>query len=101
MIQNIPDVTGRMCTVLWDTGDQISLVTQQYAKDAGFKGRPASIQISRVGTVNRNRSKIQYKVLLRKRDGTAAEFTLHRVNKITGDAMRKHLPCRSEKPGIF
>jgi hypothetical protein len=87
MIQKIPAVTGRVCTVLWDTGAQISLVTHQYAKDAGFKGCFASIQISGVGTGNRNRSKIQYRVLLRKRDGTVAEFIPYGVEKITGDAV--------------
>jgi hypothetical protein len=50
MIQRIPDVRGEMCSVLWDTGAQISLVTHQYAREAGFKGRPASIRISGVGT---------------------------------------------------
>jgi hypothetical protein len=75
MIQRIPDVRGEMCTVLWDTGAQISLVTHQYAKEAGFKGRPASIRISGVGTGNKNKSKVQYRVLLRKIDGSLAEFT--------------------------
>ncbi len=70
------DVTGRVCTVLWDTGAQISLVTHQYARDAGFKGCPASIQISGVGTGNKNRSRIQYRVLLKKRDRSVVEFTL-------------------------
>jgi hypothetical protein len=74
MIQRIPDVTGRMCMVLGDTGAQLSLVTHQYAKKAGFKGRPASIQISGVGTGNKSRSKVKYRVLLKKRDGTVAEF---------------------------
>jgi hypothetical protein len=66
MIQRIPDVRGEMCTVLWDTGAQISLVTHQYVKEAGFKGRPASIWISGVGMGNKNKSKVQYRVLLRK-----------------------------------
>jgi hypothetical protein len=57
MIQKIPDVTGRICMVLWDTRAQISLVTHQYAREAGFKGRPASIQISGVGVGNKNKSK--------------------------------------------
>ncbi len=62
-------------------------MTHQYARDAGFKGRPASIQISGVGTGNKNRSKIQYRVLLRKRDGAVAEFTPYGVEKIIGDAL--------------
>ncbi len=74
MIQKISDVMGRVCTVLWDTGAQISLVTH-HAREAGFKGCPASIQISGVGTGNKNRSKVQYKVLLKKRDRGVAEFT--------------------------
>jgi hypothetical protein len=91
MIQRIPDARGEMCSILWDTGAQISLVTHQYAKEAGFKGRPASIRISGVGTGNKNKSKVQYRVLLRKRDGSIAKFTLYGVERITGDAIRMNL----------
>ncbi len=80
-----------MCTVLWDTGAQISLVTHQYAREAGFKGRPASIQISGVGTGNKNKSKVQYRALLRRGDGSIAEFTPYRVERIMGDAVRMNL----------
>jgi hypothetical protein len=86
MIQKIPDTTSRVCTVLWDTGAQISLVTHQYARETGFKGCPASIQISGVGSGNKNKSKVQYRVLLKKRGGGLAEFTPYRVEKITEDA---------------
>jgi hypothetical protein len=37
-------------------------------KEAGFKGRPASIQISSVGSGSKKKSKVQYRVLLRKID---------------------------------
>jgi hypothetical protein len=40
-----------------------------------------------VGSGNKNRSKVQYRVLLRKRDGGVVEFTPYRVEKITGDAV--------------
>ncbi len=80
-----------MCTVLWDTGAQKSLVTHQYAREAGFKGRPASIRISGVGTGNKNKSKVQYRALLRRRDGSIAEFTPYGVERITGDAVRMNL----------
>jgi predicted aspartyl protease len=53
MIQRIPDTVGKMCTVLWDTGAQISVVTHQYAKEAGFEGRPTFIQFSGVGAGNK------------------------------------------------
>jgi hypothetical protein len=43
MIQRIPDARVGVCTVLWDSGAQISLVTHQYAKEAGFGRRHASI----------------------------------------------------------
>jgi hypothetical protein len=76
MIQRILETAGKMCTVLWDHGAQISLVTHQYARGAGFKGCPASIQIYGVGAGNKNRSRVQYRVLLRKKDGDMAEFTL-------------------------
>jgi hypothetical protein len=36
IIQRIPDARGGMCTELWDAGVQISLVTHQYAREAGF-----------------------------------------------------------------
>ncbi len=91
MIQWIPDARGEMCTVLWDTGAQISLVAHQYAREAGFKDRPASIRISGVGTGNKNKSKVQYRVLLRKRDGSIAEFTTYGVERITGDTIRMNL----------
>ncbi len=76
-----------MCTVLCDTGAHISLVIHQYAREAGFKGRPASIQISGVGSGNKNKSKVQYRVLLKKRDWCVAEFTPYGVEKINGDAV--------------
>jgi hypothetical protein len=41
-----------------------------------------------VGTGSKNKSKVQYRVLLRKRDGSLAEFTLYGVDKITGDSVR-------------
>jgi hypothetical protein len=91
MIQRIPDARGEMCTVLWDTGAQISLVTHRYAREAGFKSRPASIQISGVGTGEKNKSKVQYRALLRRRDGSIAEFTPCGVEEITGDAIRMNL----------
>jgi predicted aspartyl protease len=75
MIKRISDIRGEMCTVLWDTGAQISLVTHQYAREAGFKVRPASIRLSGVGTGNKNKSRVQYRVLLRRWDGSLAEFT--------------------------
>jgi hypothetical protein len=92
VIQQIPGVRGRCVhTVLWDTGAQISLVAHQYAKEAGFKGLPASIRISGVGTGNKNKSRVQYRVLLRKTDGSPAEFTPYGVEKITGDAVKMDL----------
>jgi hypothetical protein len=91
MIQRIPDVRGEMCIVLWDTGAQISLVTHQYAREAGFKGRPASIRISGVGASNKNKSRVQYRALLWRIDGSLAEFTPYGVEKITGDAVRMDL----------
>jgi hypothetical protein len=87
MIQRIPDARGEMCTVLWDTGAQISLVTHRYAREARLKKCPASIQISGVGAGNKNNSKVQYRALL----GSIAEFTPYRVEKITGDAVSMNL----------
>jgi hypothetical protein len=108
MIHWIPDIRGEMCTVLWDTGAQISLVTHQYAREASFKGRPAFIRISGVGAGNKNKLRVQYRVLLRKRDGGMAEFTPFGVEKIIGDAVGMDLGkakelfpavvCRLESP---
>jgi hypothetical protein len=91
IIQRIPDTKGGMCTVLWDAGAQISLMTHQYAKEARFRKHPASIQISGVGAGNKNESNVQYKALLRRRDRSIAEFTPYGVDKITGDAVSMNL----------
>jgi hypothetical protein len=40
-----------------------------------------------VGSGNKNKSKVKYKNLLKKRDGCVVEFNLYGVEKITGDAM--------------
>jgi hypothetical protein len=56
LIQKIPAINKRQCTVLWDNGAQILLITNQYAKEAGFKGCRASIQISGVKSRNARRS---------------------------------------------
>ncbi len=87
MIQRIPDINGKPCTVLRDTGAQISLITDQYAKEAGFKGCPASIQFSDVGSGSKKKSKVQYRVLLRKTDRSLAQFRSYGVDKIKGYAM--------------
>jgi hypothetical protein len=68
MIKKIPDDNGKSCTVRWDTGAQISLITHQQAKEAGFKDRPASIQVSGVGSGNKNKLRVQYRTLLGKID---------------------------------
>jgi hypothetical protein len=91
MIQRIPDTRGGTCTVLWDSGAQISLVTHQYAKEARFGRRHASIQISGVGAGSKNESNVQYKALLKSRDGSIAEFTPYGVDKITGDSASMNL----------
>jgi hypothetical protein len=63
-------------------------VTHQYAREAVFKCCSASLQISGVGTGNKNKSKVQYsRVLLRKTDGSLAKFTPYGVEKITGDVV--------------
>jgi hypothetical protein len=36
VIQRVQDARGGECTVLWDSGAQVSLVTHQYAEKAGF-----------------------------------------------------------------
>jgi hypothetical protein len=40
---------------------------------------------------HKNKSKVQYRALLRTRDGSIAEFTPYGVEKITGDAVRMNL----------
>jgi hypothetical protein len=82
---------GKMCTVLWDTGAQISLLTHQNSKEAGFKVCPASIQISGVGAGSKMKSKVQYRVLLKKIDGSVAEFRPYGIDKITGYAESMYL----------
>jgi hypothetical protein len=36
MIQRVQDARGGECIVLWDSGAQVSLVTHEYARGAGF-----------------------------------------------------------------
>jgi hypothetical protein len=51
-----------------------------------FKGRPASIQISGFDYRNKKKSKVQYRVLLRKIDESILEFWPYGVDRIAGDA---------------
>jgi hypothetical protein len=74
MIQRVQDVRGGECIVLWDSGAQVSLVTHEYARGAGFRRRPASIRITDVGAGSGGESSVQYKALLRRRDGSVAEI---------------------------
>jgi hypothetical protein len=53
MIQRVQDIRGGECTVLWDSGAQVSLVTHEYARGAGFRRRPASIPDHRSGSRQR------------------------------------------------
>jgi hypothetical protein len=87
MIQRVQDARGGECTVLWDSGAQVSLVTHEYAKGAGFGRRPASIRITGVGAGSGGESNVQYKALLRRRDGSIAEIMPYGVDKITGNAI--------------
>jgi hypothetical protein len=81
----------RECIVLWDSGAQVSLVTHEYAREAGLKRRPASIRITGVGAGSGGESSVQYKALLRRRDGSVAEIWPYGVNRITGNAVSLNL----------
>jgi hypothetical protein len=72
--------------VLWGSGAQVSLITHEYARGAGFKRRPASIRITGVGAGSGGESSVQYKALLRRRDGSVAEVLPYGVDRITGNA---------------
>ncbi len=61
-------------------------MTHQYAEEAGFGRRPAAIWITGVGAGGRSESNVQYKALLRRRDGSIAEFKPYGVVRITGNA---------------
>ncbi len=91
MIQRVQDVKGGECTVLWDSGAQVSLVTHEYAKGAGFRRQPVSIRITGVGAGSGGESSVQYKALLRRRDGSIAEILPYGVDKITGNATSLNL----------
>jgi hypothetical protein len=73
MIQQVQDRGGE-CTVLWESEAQVSLVTHEYARGAGFRRRPASIQITGVGAGSGGESSVQYRALLRRRDASIAEI---------------------------
>jgi hypothetical protein len=91
VIQRIQDARGGECIVLWDSGAQVSLVTHEYARGAGFKRRPASIRITGVGAGSGGESSVQYKALLRRRDGSIAEILPYGVDGITGNAISLNL----------
>jgi hypothetical protein len=91
VIQRIQDARGGECIVLWDSGAQVSLVTHEYARGAGFKRRPASIRITGVGAGSGGESSVQYKALLRRRDGSIAEILPYGVDRITGNAVSLNL----------
>jgi hypothetical protein len=91
MIQRVQDAQGGECIVLWDSGAQVSLVTHEYARGAGFRRRPASIRITGVGAGSGGESSVQYKVLLRRRDGSLAEILPYGVDRITGNATSLNL----------
>jgi hypothetical protein len=77
------------------------LITNQYAKEAGFKGRPASIQSLWVGWGSKKRSRVQYRVLLQKMDWSIAEIWSYKVDKITGDAVTMDLfKARKTSPTV-
>jgi hypothetical protein len=77
VIQRIQDARGGECIVLWDSGAQVSLITHEYSRGAGFKRRPASIQITGVGAGSGGESSVQYKALLRRRDGSVLRKSCH------------------------
>jgi hypothetical protein len=56
-----------------------------------IREEPASIQITGVGAGGKNESKVQYKALLKRRDGSIAEFNPYGVDKITGNAISMNL----------
>jgi hypothetical protein len=91
MIQRVQDARGGECRVLWDSGAQVSLVTHEYAKGAGFGRRPASIWITGVGAGSGGESSVQYRALLRRRDGSIAEIMPYGVDMITGNAASLNL----------
>ncbi len=69
----------------------MSLVTHEYAKGAGLRRRPASICITGVGAGSGGESSVQYRALLRRRDGSIAEITPYRVDRIMGNATSLNL----------
>jgi hypothetical protein len=69
----------------------VSLVTHEYARGAGLRRRPASIRITGVGAGSGGESSVQYKALLRRRDGSIAEILPYRVDRITGNAASLNL----------
>jgi hypothetical protein len=91
VIQRIQDIRGGECIVLWDSGAQVSLVTHEYAKGAGLRRRPASIRITGVGEGSGGKSCVQYRALLRRRDGSIAEIRPYGVDRITGNAVSLNL----------
>ncbi len=101
MIQRIPDVAGKMCTALWDTGAKISLVTFSMQKSGIQKS--SFLHSDLVSWIKeQKKSKKHYRVLLKKIDSSVAEIMLYGVDKITGDAVRMDLSiAKSTFPAVF
>jgi hypothetical protein len=67
------------------------LVTLEYARGAGFRRRPSSIWIKGVVAGSGGESSVQYKALLKRRDGSVAEILPYGVDRITGNATSLNL----------
>jgi hypothetical protein len=50
-------------------GSRFLLITNQHAKEAGYKSRSASLQMSGLRSGSKKKAKIQYRALMRKMDG--------------------------------
>jgi hypothetical protein len=63
------------------------LITNQYIQKAGYKCRVASEQTLGVRSGGKNKSKIHYRVLLHRIDGSLGEFWRCGEDKIAGNAV--------------
>jgi hypothetical protein len=64
MIQKVNDMNKRPCLLFLDIDAQVSLITNQKAEEAGYKGQSASIQIMALSPGGKKKSQIQDRVLL-------------------------------------
>jgi hypothetical protein len=88
MIQRVSNVHKKQCLVLCNTRAQESLIPNQYARDVGYKGCPASMLIRGLGLGGKKKSQISVKIAAAPNREITGEFRPHAMEQIRSEAMQ-------------